>query len=437
MNTLIRDFWLEAGMFDTPVGPPTSTPGTPGDPMAQQPAGAQPGQDPNQGQPGPEGGQDPNAQPPEQEDVSQDPEHPDMGDDVDDDSKHFEEWKADFFKESIKGNANLLIEMLNHVRDRDLEPDERRFVENNIQIQYLRLLSNVQEASKDIRKSVNDQLDKNNPSTSLAQIISEALEKQPLLVQNFFKINAYGPMKGDLHRKYLAALMGAVQVGSGAQQPDIVLEDNDYAVNISTRMNAAFGNIDIGRWALHENDPQRYLEDAERKRLENGSPEERETLRRRIVMESISQHYKDRAFLITVMGKDGTVYNIGWDIETCLRAAYIEGKLVVRTKVSGDSEAMINSKGTIIPFMDIEIKYTKDTGDMDEEGKPELKEVPFIERTDGILFLVAGLDVLKDASQRLQGLVMKSLPFSGNPTDLNKVYRAVYNISELLSRNIS
>lgn len=421
--------WLklnEQGGPDAPtMGPPTTQPGSPGDPMGVNPPPSDglEQQDP-QGPPPPE----------EQEDVTQDPLHPDMGDDVNDDSEDFQTWKSNYFKESIKGNANVLIDLLNQVRDRDLKSDDRRFVENNLQIQYLRLMSNVQAASKEIRRDVNDQLDQNNPGTSIVTFVVSALEKQTLLSENFIKLSGYGGMKGDIHRKYIASLLGAVQVGSGANNPDIVLEDNEYSVQLSTRMNNSFGMIDIGRWALHEGDVHRYLEEPEQKKLQQGSPEEREVLRRRVIMESIANYFQKRAFFITVLGQDGTVYHIGWDIETCMRAAYLEGKLVVRTKISRESEAMIDSKGSIIPFMDIDIKYAKDTGELDEDGKPQMKEVPFMARENGMLYLVCGLDVLKDATQNLQGLLVKSIPYTGNPTDVMRISRCTYNVSELLNR---
>ena len=428
MNDYVLEYWLSEVGEEPSMGGPTPTPQPDNMGMGQPDEGQPPVED-DQAPPDDQGQGDEPV-----EDISQDPEHPDMCDEVDDQEEDFLVWKRGYFEESIKGNANILIDLLTQVRDRDLKPDDRRFVENNLQVQFLRLVSNVQAASKEIRRDINDQLDKNNPASSIVNFLSTALEKQVLLSENFLKINGYGGMKGDIHRKYIAALLGAVQVGNGANQPDLILEDNDYAVQISTRMNSTFGMIDVGRWALHEGDTHRYLEDPERKKLEQGSPEEREVLRRRVIMESIATHFKERAFLLTILGEDGTIYHIGWDVETCIRAAFLEGKLVVRTKVSRESEAMIDSKGTIIPFMDIDIKYAIDTGEVDDDGQPQMKEVPFLARENGMLYLVAGLDVLKDASQRLQGMVIKPTPYTGNPSDLKRIARCTYNVSELLSR---
>lgn len=368
------------------------------------------------------------------EDISQDPEVPDIDDEIQDKEEDFQVWKRNFFKESIKGNPNELINLIGQVRDRDLKPDDRRFVENNLQIQFLRLGSNILAASKEIRQNVNDQLDHNNPGSSLVGFLSQALQKQLLLSNNFIKINGYGGMKGDIHRKYIGSLLGAVQVGNGANLPDLALEDNDYSVMISTRMNSTFGMIDVGRWFLHEGDAERYLEEPERQKLEQGSPQERDVLRKRIIMESIANMFKNRCFLITVLGMDGTVYHIGWDIETCIKSGYLDGKLIIKTSISKESEAMIDSNGSIISLMDIEVKYTVDTGELDEDGQPLLKEASFMSRENGMLYLTATLDTLKDATQKLQGLTIKPIAYVGNPSDLMSMNRCVYNVSELINR---
>jgi hypothetical protein len=435
MNHINLEDWLisEAGPGDVPAGgPPMSQPGGPGDPMGQDPGAA-----------GPQAGQpDPQAQPPGgppapdegQEDVTQDPHAPDMPDDVNDEEDNMEVFKKKFLKESIKGQVNTLINLLQEVRDRDLNPLDRKFVEDNLQIQYVRLQSNILDASKEIRRSINEQLDKNNPASSLVNIMQAALEKQPMLSNIFIKIMGYFGMKGDIHRKFIAAMLGAAQVGTGQSKPDLLLEDNDYTVYISTRVTAEFGKYDLGKWHLTESDPEHFLSEPERKKLENGSPEEKEVLRHRIVMESICKAFHERAFLLTTVGEDGTIYNMGVDLETCLKGAYMDGKLVIRTKESEDSEAMIDSNGTIVPFLDLDIKYTRDSGEVDEAGKSSTKEVPFLQRKDGMLFLVATLDVLKEASTTLQGLVIKETPYAGNPSDISKIMRSTYSIAELISK---
>ena len=95
---------------------------------------------------------------------------------------------------------------------------------------------------------------------------------------------------------------------------------------------------------------------------------------------------------------------------------------------------MIDSNGSIISLMDIEVKYTVDTGELDEDGQPLLKEASFMSRENGMLYLTATLDTLKDATQKLQGLTIKPIAYVGNPSDLMSMNRCVYNVSELINR---
>lgn len=418
-----------------PAGqPPISSPGGPGDPMGA-----------NMGMGGPippQGGSpDPNvAAPPndpnmgsQSDDLSGDPLSPDMPEDQDD-GGHFEEWRNRFFKESIKGNPNALIDMISQVRDRKLAANQEKFVEDNLQIQMLRQQSNIMQASKEVRKNVNEQLDRNSPATSLVKYVDEALQKQRILVDDFIKITGYYGMKGDIHRKYLAALLGAVQVGSGANNEDIILNDNEYAVNLSTRIAKEFGRFDLGNWTLRASDPGKFLTEPETRRLMHGSPEEREVLRHRVVLDSMVDRFLRRGFFLTVVGDDGTLFNLGWDIATCLKAAYSTGKLVIKTKLSDASEVMFDSEGELVPILDIDVRYVKDTGEIDEDGKKKKHDVPFLERRNGILFLVASLDLIKEASNTLQGLVFKEIPYQGNPSDLKVLTRCVFSVTEMIMR---
>jgi hypothetical protein len=355
-----------------------------------------------------------------------------MPDDQDD--IHFEEWRNHYFKESIKGNSNLLIDLLNKVRERDLDASQKKFVEDNFRIQGMRQISNMMQASKDIRKAINEHLDHNHPATSIVKHIDDALQKQRLLVDSLIKMSGYFGMKGDLHRKYLAALMGAVQVGSGASTEDIILNDHNLSVALSTRMAAEFGRFDLGTWSLRAGEPARFLSDPELKRMNHGSPEEREVLRHRIIVESIVARFHKRGFIFTVIGDDGTVSNIGWDIGSCLKSGYVQGKLRLKTKHTDSSEVMFDPKGGAVPILDIEIRYVKETGEIDENGEQRKHDVPFIERKDGMLFLVAPSNVLREAATGLQGLIVKEVPYQGNPSDLKILTRCVYSAAELIMR---
>ncbi len=265
--------------------------------------------------------------------------------------------------------------------------------------------------------------------------MDSTLQTMPELNSVFIKLKGLLGMKGDLHRKFISSLFGGIQVGTGGNNEDVIYNERDYSIRLSTRYNDKWGKLDIGKWCLKEDDADRYLTDPEQKRLEEGSPEEKDVLRRRIVIESISDVFKKRGFIINVVGSDGTIYTLGWDISGSIANAYTEGKLVVKTSQNENSEAMINDEGNIVPYVDIKIKYSKETGDMDEDGKPLKEEHDFIERIDGILFLTAQFNIIQEAASSFTGMVLKELPYNGNPSDLMIIQRCVPSSVELMMRS--
>jgi hypothetical protein len=255
-----------------------------------------------------------------------------------------------------------------------------------------------------------------------------------MLNTKFIQILGYGSYKGELHRKYIAALTGSVQVSSSPDQENIIFNENDYSIKMATRLNADWGNLALGTWSLREDDPERYLSEPELKRLAEGSPEEKEVLRHRLVIESVAKEFETRAFIVNVVGDDGTIYSLGWDLANSLRAAYSEGKIVVRTRKSDNSEAMIDDEGNILPYIDLNIYFVKETGEQNEEGSPATEEIEFIQRRDGSLFLTAGLQTINEASNAMQGMRFKETPYQGNPSDLKTLKRCVYSAHDLIMR---
>jgi hypothetical protein len=428
VTNINQQLWLEEtpplGGQPDPMGggPPMSQPGGPGDPMGQQPPKASPDQKPNAMSVNQTG-----------EDISDDPQYPDMpdqGGDQDD----FNIWKIKYVKESIKGDPNNLIQKLLSVRERDLEPVQFKFVEDNLDINMLRQNSNILTTSNEIRKLIKKDFDRTNPSTTLVRHITDTLEKQPLLNEVYIKCLGLGGSKMAEHRKFVASLLGAVQVGSGGMNEDLVFEEQDYSIRISTRFNARWGDVNIGRWFLKEDDPERYLKHAELDRLEGGSPEEKDVLRRRIVIESIADAFIERAFLINVVGMDGTVSHMGWDLGNSLKGAYLDGKLVVRTEDNDNKEAFIDQDGSIISVPNMAIYYVKEGDQIGPRGKPEIEEIEFISYRDGMLYLSAQLDLIKEAAQTLQGILYRETLWQGNPTDIKKIMRCVPSSPEILLR---
>ena len=70
----------------------------------------------------------------------------------------------------------------------------------------------------------------------------------------------------------------------------------------------------------------------------------------------------------------------------------------------------------------------------DKDGKPVIEENDFMERIDGVMFLTANFDTIKEAVGSMQGVVLKEQPYKGNPSDLKSLQRCVPNASEILLR---
>lgn len=422
------DIPAAAANSDPTMGAPTQNPD-----FADSMPGEMPAPDPNQQNPDMTSAPtEPVSAPANNEAPEDDIEIPDMPESTED--QDFEVWKSNYFKETVKGDANNLLDMISPIRDRDeLQPYQRKFVEDNYNIQLIRLNSNISEASKLIRKNIREQLDKNNPATSVVNHVCNVLDTMPHLNNTFIKMMGYSGNKGELHRKFLAALTGSVQVSSSPDKENIIFNEKEYSIKMPTRLNSEWGDVAIGSWSLKEDDPEKYLSEPELQRLSEGSPEERDILRRRVIIEAISKQFEQQAFIINVVSDNGTIYYLGWDIANALRGAYTEGKVIIKTNPSENSEAMINDDGSIIPVFDLKIYFVKDTGEQDENGLV-YEEVEFMAKKNGMLFLTAGLDVIKEASSAFQGTLFKEIPYQGNPSDLKSIRRCVYSAHDMLMR---
>lgn len=435
MSNHALEEWLREASGDVPGGQPPMTGGAMGGMntfnLDANTGMGMPPNDPNVANP-PAMDEVPKQQMNSAPDVSSDPSAPDMPEEKED--QDFEQWKDTYFRESTKGDPSKLLELIQQVRDNDLESYPRKFVEDNLQVCFLRQHANIDRAAKEIRKLIKDNLDRNNPSVSVVNHIFNVLSSMPELNNVFIKLKGLLGMKGDLHRKFIAAIIGGVQVGTGGASEDVIYNERDYSIRISTRYNDKWGKVDLGKWSLREDDPDRYLTEPETRRLEEGSPEEKDVLRRRIVLESIAESFKKRAFIINVVSEDGTINTLGWDLSSSLKGAYQDGKLVVRTIQSDNSEAMIDDQGAIIPYVDIKIKYVKEGNGVDPDGKPAKEEHDFMERIDGVLFLTAQYQILQEAATSFPGIVLKETPYAGNPSDLRILQRCVPSSPEILMR---
>jgi hypothetical protein len=415
-------YWFEAEQGGTAAQAPTTDP-------LQQGATAQP-MPPANMQPNQQVGPTP---PEEDQDVTEDPQDPEENEE-EEKEKDFEQWRHEFFDLAIKCDPNELISSVRHVRDRELEPSQRKFVEDNLAISLYRQDANIAKASQEIRNLIKKDLDRINPGTTVMQHITATLEKMPVLQENFIKMLGLFGMKGDVHRQFTASLLGAVQVGGGGEKEDIIFVDKDYTINISTRFYSDFGEINIGKWSLKTDDPEKYLTEPELKRLTEGSPEERQVLRRRVIIESIAKKYKNRSYIIHIVSQDGTVYCLGWDLGNSLLAAYKDGKIIVRGRDSEINDAQITDAGEIVPVIDLDILYVKETGEVDNNGKPEAEEITFMERRNSILYLKADSELIQTAADAMSGMFFRQLPWNGNPSSIRVLSRCTCNIQEILSK---
>ena len=258
------DIPAAAAQPDSPSGPPTVQP----DFADTMNADDQAMPDPNQSN----SDQSPVENPTDTPTDDYQEEEPQIEDDIEPSKdEDFEVWKSNFFKESVKGNPNDLIDLISPLREKDtLLPYQRKFIEDNWNIQLIRLNSNVLDASKSIRKNIKDQLDKSNPATSIVNHIANVLDTMPHLNNTFIKMMGYSGNKGELHRKFIAALTGSVQVSSSPDKENIILNEREYSVKIGTRLNSEWGDVVLGSWSLREDDPERYLSEPELKRLSEG-----------------------------------------------------------------------------------------------------------------------------------------------------------------------
>ena len=403
-------------------GVPTETPGFNSPGGANPSVANPPGQQQSQQQP---------EQEPEQDDPSQDPQAPDTGED--DGEEDFETWQANFFELSIKGDTNEMLDAINQIRDRQLKASQRRFVEDNMQLLLLRQDANFDKCSKEIRKLINQELDRNNPSVSVMQHIMNTLQAYPVVQNIFIKLAGQGGLKAELHRRMVGALLGAVQLGGGpgSDKPDLIFAAQDYTIDVSTRLQTTWGDLPIGKWTLQEDDAEQILSEPELERLYDGSPEEKRVHRRRVCLESVASKYSKRAFLTHIVDtEDGTIHALALDLAELLRNGYKEGNLVVRKRKSRMQDAMIDDDGEIIPIFSYAVNFKEES----EDGESSTKEVTFMEQRDGMLYLTAEQQTIQEVAGGMPGIFYTSVPYNGNPSDIPAILRCAPSTVEILMR---
>ena len=95
---------------------------------------------------------------------------------------------------------------------------------------------------------------------------------------------------------------------------------------------------------------------------------------------------------------------------------------------------MISDTGEIVTLIDYDIKFVIENGEVDDNGKPEFVEVPFIEHRDSTLYLNSDLETLQSAAASLPGMFFRETPYGGNPAEVLSIAQCVPSLSELLNK---
>ena len=212
--------------------------------------------------------------------------------------------------------------------------------------------------------------------TEVLQIISDEIEKYNEINNVFLKLPSFYSMKSDLFRKIICSLTNGIQVGSGGTLEDIFIpiSEGGDGIKVCTRIYTDFGNIQIGKWSIKYNDPEKYLSESELEKLNySGSPEEKEVLRKRVIIESIAENFKDKVYIVFITNPNtGEIHQIGFNFSNLVRDGWKNGYISVSFKANvGKGEAGVKIDGELIDLQNIEIEFIKENPDkIDKEGRP-------------------------------------------------------------------
>src|SRR5690606_9769900 len=140
-----------------------------------------------------------------------------------------------------------------------LSSSQRKFLDDNWEIQRLRTDPVFRDGSKMFFKKIRETFDKNSPSASYVAALADVVGAYPTMRAVMYKLTGYSGMKVELHRKFIAALLGAVQISSNPESSQLITGDKDTRASITTRMATVFGECPIGTWSLKTDDVERFL----------------------------------------------------------------------------------------------------------------------------------------------------------------------------------
>ncbi len=393
----------------------------------------------------------------------------------------FETEKIDYMNLAINQKHDEMMDKLLEMRDiNNLSPGQYKFIEDNISILSLSrdvdfadaqkkiykkikskfeelIQSSEQEQEQDVNQfsnynpgwnlkriklneeKISEEISKNISGIEIYSILSEEIERYPSIVNTMLKFPSFYAMKSDLYRKTIAALINGIQIGSGGTLEDIFIPilKEGIGIKICTRCYTEFSNIQIGKWILQFNDPENYLSDSELEKLHTtGSPEEKEVLRKRVVIESISETFKDKIYMILISDpKDGSRHEIGFNFSDLIIDGWKNGYISVDFKANvGKGEAGVKVDGEMIDLQDISIAYVKeDPSNLDEEGLPSKKNIELIKLINGYLYVVILEDDFSSFVNVSQsGIFYSKKYFDTGPEELKKIQRCIPDIKEII-----
>lgn len=277
--------------------------------------------------------------------------------------------------------------------------------------------------------------------TELMSIFSNEIDRYEMVKDVLQKLPSFYSMKADLFRKTIASLMNAVQIGSGGTLEDLFIPigENGVGIKVCTRFYTMFGNIQIGKWSVQFNDPENFLSDVELEKLTNsGSPEEKEILRKRVVIESLSENFKDKVYVVMIVNPNtGQRHEIGFNFSELVKDGWKNGYISVDFKASvGEGSAGVKVDGELIDLQEIHISYVKTSVDkLDEEGMPSKELIDLLELKNEQLYLtISQEEFINFVNDAQAGIFYSSKEFDRGPEELKKVQRCVPDIKEIVLR---
>lgn len=330
----------------------------------------------------------------------------------------FDDFRQDYIEMSVNAKPEELMDKLGDLSGIiDLGPKEKKFTSDNLQILQLMEDKDIYEASRKLHHI-------EDPMEMMAQL-SETIDKVETLRNVTFKLTSFFGMKSDLYRKFVASLLGAVQVGGGGTVEDLVIAPTKgQRTLLCTRFYTVFGYIDLVPWSLHEGDADMFLKDIERERMETGSPEEKRVLLKRTILSSITNVVGNKIFLVCVVSRStGRRTEFAFRMDRFLNQGYEKGLLEVNLSEESD-RLEVFPDGSTRPPAKLQIKFVD----------PEGEDKEFIEWMRGSLYMTAEPETIETLADLIGESFYNRTDFEGDEEELETAQNCIPTLPDMLLR---